>query len=135
MNTLVEFLFPAPAERRAVSIVKWWEARRLHYNVIVGTSGMVSLGFMTLVSLMPPDSRVGAVPLIGVVVFGVMANVCYTFGPLLELAIAGMWGRRALPTGPTLFRMGLTFSVGLTMLPSLLFMFDWGFRIVRAVFT
>ena len=40
--------------------------------------------------------------------------------PATELLIGMIWGRRVLPTGPALFRMGLTFSVGLALFPSLL---------------
>ena len=71
------------------------------------------------------------VKLVAVLAFGVMANVCYFLGPVAEIAFFRIWGRRALPTGPTLFRMGLTFSVGLALLPTLITVFDYGFRLLR----
>ena len=43
MNTLVEFLFPAPARRTTPAIITWWERRRLAFNAWVGAAGMVSL--------------------------------------------------------------------------------------------
>jgi hypothetical protein len=54
------------------------------------------------------------------VVFGVMANLCYLLGPATEIVIQALWGRQVLPTGPALFRIGLTFSVGLALFPALL---------------
>jgi hypothetical protein len=59
------------------------------------------------------------VPWQPVVAFGVLANLCYLLGPTVEIALHRIWGRTLLPVGPALFRMGLTFSVGLALLPSL----------------
>ncbi len=39
MTELTEFLFPAPARRSVSGIVRWWESRRLAYNVLVGGAG------------------------------------------------------------------------------------------------
>jgi hypothetical protein len=55
-----------------------------------------------------------------VVAFGVLANVCYSLGPLVELTLHKLWGRAVLPVGPSLFRMGLTVSVRLALLPILI---------------
>jgi hypothetical protein len=116
MSALTEFLFPAPARRTVGSILGWWEQRRLVYNVAVGCAGLVSLGAAyvqaTLLGFQPP-------PLLAAVAFGVAANLCYFFGPAVEIAIDKLFGRSVLPTGPALYRMGLTFSVGLALLPTL----------------
>ena len=69
-----------------------------------------------------------------ILVFGVMANVCYLLGPTAELLIEKLWGPKVLPTGPTLFRMGLTFSVGLALFPALLTTIGWVLRIVFSIF-
>jgi hypothetical protein len=68
-----------------------------------------------------------------IVVFGVAANVCYLLGPLAELALEALWGRKALPAGPTLYRIGLTFSVGLALFPTLLVALLWLARVVLLV--
>jgi len=120
MTSLTEFLFPAPARRTAGAIVGWWESRRLAYNVWVGSAGLVSLGVNFAMRLLFGDPIHPTQALIPVTVFAVMANLCYLFGPATEILIQKVWGHRLLPTGPTLFRMGLTFSVGLALLPSLL---------------
>jgi hypothetical protein len=119
MTDLATFLFPAPAPRTTVGIFRWWEARRLPYNLIVGSAGVVTLGVAGLASLIIPGMN-GFPPWQPVVVFGVLANVCYLLGPAIEIALHKLWGRTLLPVGPALYRMGLTFSVGLALLPSLI---------------
>jgi hypothetical protein len=134
MSALVEFLFPAPDQRRtARSLLSWWESRRLKYNLIVGSFGLFSLGFMYIVWSLPPEAH--PMPFIWrpILAFGVMANVCYSAGWLAELTLEKLWGRKALPAGPTLFRQGLSFSVGLTLLPSLVSLFVWGGRIIHSL--
>lgn len=132
MTALTEFLFPAPAQRRAGAILSWWERRRLHYNLIVGGTGLFSLAVVRILTWLPPRPH-EAIPLEVVVVFGVMANVCYTLGPAVEIFLNKVWGQKALPAGPTLFRMGLTFSVGLALLPTLIAAFDFAWRVLRTI--
>jgi len=134
MNAIAEFLFPTPAPRRVGGIVRWWESRRLHYNAIVGTSGLVSLGVVKILSSLPPDPHSLPVFWAPVLAFGLLANACYFLGPAVEIGVEKMTGGKILPTGPVLYRMGLTFSVGLTLLPTLLFGMDWAFRIFRWLF-
>lgn len=133
-NALTEFLFPTPAKRNVKSIVWWWESRRLHYNVIVGGTGLISLGAFKLLTSIPPDAH--SIPLIWgpVLGFGLLANACYLLGPTVEIAIEKLFKGKVLPTGPVLFRMGLTFSVGLTLLPTLVAGVDWIVRIVSSIF-
>lgn len=135
MNALTEFLFPAPAERSAKSIIGWWEKRRLAYNVWVGGAGLLSLGIVSVVSALPPMAHpLPFFPVVGAVVFGVMANLCYLLGPTAEILVEKLSKGSILPTGPVLYRMGLTFSVGLALFPALLMVIEWVVRIVMSVF-
>lgn len=136
MHALTEFLFPAPAKRKASAIFGWWEKRRLPYNLMVGGSGLLSIAIGNVLALLPPGSELFAMipPWQPIVVFGVLANVFYLLGPLVEITIDKIWGREILPTGPVLYRMGLTFSLGLTMIPVLMSLVFWVARIVMAVF-
>lgn len=134
MSALTEFLYPPPAKRKAGSILRWWENRRLAYNVVVGSTGLLSVAFIYVVNLLPPNGFVTPFFWPAIVVFGVMANVCYFFGPAAEVLIEKLWGPRVLPTGPALFRIGLTFSVGLALFPALITTFVWVFRIVASIF-
>ena len=129
MSMLGEVLFPNAAYRRsALSILGWWEARRGLFNLAVGGAGLITLLVVRLVSLIPPgvpfmfDWRV-------ILAYGLLANVCYTFGWAAETAAQRLWGDRVSPIGPALFRQGLAFSIGLTLLPTLLVSLTW---VVRA---
>jgi hypothetical protein len=119
MTSLTEFLFPAPAPRRTGAIIGWWERRRLAYNAWVGSAGLVSLTVNFATRLLFGDPIHPLQALVPIAIFGVMANVCYLMGPATEVLLNKLWGSRVLPTGPTLFRMGLTFSVGLALFPAL----------------
>ena len=134
MSALTEFLFPAPARRTATSIIGWWEKRRFAYNIAVGSAGLVSLATVYVVSALPPMGFVIPFMWQPVVAFAVMANVCYLAGPAAELLIQKIWGSSVMPTGPVLFRMGLTFSVGLALFPAMLTVIGWVFRIVFSIF-
>ena len=133
MSALTEFLFPAPARRSSRAIIGWWEGRRLGYNLAVGTAGLISLGVMYVVSALPPDAFVIPFPWAPILIFGGLANLCYLLGPTAELVVEKLWSPRVLPTGPALFRIGLTFSVGLALFPALLVVIAWVFRIVAAI--
>lgn len=130
-SRLTDFLFPGPAERRVSSIFRWWESRRLPYNVIVGASGGVALAAMALISALPPNPIPFGVPLAAVVVYGALAKLCYSLGSVVEIACHKLWGSRLPPVGPTLFRAGLTLSVGLTLVvPVILAVIVWVLRVV-----
>ena len=134
MKAVTEFLFPAPAKRTVGSIIGWWEKRRLPYNLMVGTAGVFSLAWTTLLVALPPIGATPFFPWQGVVAFGLLANACYLLGPATEILIEKMWGREVLPTGPVLYRMGLTFSVGLALLPTLIVTILWVAQVVFAIF-
>ena len=52
-----------------------------------------------------------------ILLYGVAANACYTFGFALEALLQRIRGDDVAPVGPTLWRHGLVFSVGLTLFP------------------
>ena len=90
MSALTRVLFPAPAEVRSTAgIFRWWESRRLTFNVAVGATGLVTLAAIKFIALLPPISE--SVPLSviwpGIVAYGVFANLFYSFGFLAEAAM------------------------------------------------
>jgi len=137
MTQLTEFLFPVPAERRAGAIISWWERRRPAYNLWVGTAGAFTVASGYLLSVLPPGG-LGAPPLgfiwRPILIFGLLANVFYTAGPLVEILAHKLFGRQLLPVGPALYRIGLTFSVGLALFPLMIMMISWVISAVTKVF-
>jgi hypothetical protein len=118
MSALTRLLFPAPAEvRNTGSILRWWESRRLTFNVVVGGTGLVTLVVIKLLALLPPFSMSLPIFWPGVVAYGVLANLFYSLGFMTEATMQRAWRDQTPRVGPPLFRQGLIFSVGLTLLP------------------
>lgn len=104
----------------------WWEARRLPYNAIVGVIGLVSGASMLTVAYV--CARSGGAPIglpdppllavVGVLAYGIGANVCYTGGWVTELLIARFWGVQTERFGPIAFTLGTVFSAIVTLAPA-----------------
>jgi hypothetical protein len=117
MPALARLLFPVPDVRRSpATLLAWWESRRPAYNLIVGGTGLVTLATLQVLSWLPPHLSFDA-PLGVIILYGVAANACYTFGFAFEALLQRLWGDDVAPVGPTLWRHGLVFSVGLTLFP------------------
>lgn len=125
MSALASYLFPVPSRHRSVAAVwLWWEERRPFYNLVVGATGLVTIAVVsTIVSI--PGGIPGPPPVFQYLavggVYGIVANGCYCLGPLAESAMNWLWEDDAPRAGPAIFRQGLGFSVGLTLLPILIF--------------
>lgn len=134
MSALVRLLYPTPpATRSPGAVFAWWERRRLSFNLAVGASGLVTVGLFSLFAALPPNGSWLMVPAMAIVAYGVMANICYSAGSVVEMLFTAWWGDDAPSLGPVLFRQGLIFSVGLTLLPNVLAVIGWGFRILRGL--
>ncbi len=135
-SPLVRFLYPAPARRRtAGGIFKWWESRRLAYNVVVGAGGALTMSIATVFGQIVGEPMAVSQLLTPVIPIAIMANICYTLGPVTEWFLHRLWGRDVQPVGPHLFRAGLILSAGATfLLPTLLMGFALVLWLVRGIF-
>ena len=124
---------PADYRRTAMSTIGWWERRRGTFNVVVGLTGTFTLLVAELLAVLPPTPAKFFLPLPIILVYGLAANVCYTFGWMIELGLQSVMKRRAPAIGPALYRQGLAFAVGLTLLPIPLAVLEWTFRLVRVL--
>jgi hypothetical protein len=110
-------------------LIAWWEIRRIAYNLVVGVSGLVTCGTLIAIALLrspTPISKHSDVgnPFVGVIViiiYAVMANVCYTAGWITELIVTKIWGAQRGRYGEIVFSLGFAFSVALTLLPLVVF--------------
>ena len=102
-------------------VIRWWELRRLAYNAVLLVVGLATItGYEWLMTKLIPLGEDAIEPMglvLLVVLYGAMANLCYTLGWVVEL-----WGRKADPVaarerGERMFRVGLLFSSVLTSLP------------------
>lgn len=115
-NALLSALLSIPEEPRgAMSIIAWWESRRLVFNLIVGLCGLPTLALIYLTGL----AHLGII-ISGTIEYGLLANICYTAGWLCELVARSWWKERAKHLGPMLFSLGLAFSVLLTLAAGLI---------------
>jgi hypothetical protein len=109
-------------------VVGWWESRRIAYNLLVGSVGIVSClvaGVVATASYYLFDSEFGMPdpPLFAVIVvvlYAVMANVCYTGGWLGELLVRAAWPKQANRFATVTMSSGVLFSVLLTAAPGIL---------------
>jgi hypothetical protein len=112
--TAIQKFFFTPLYRAHTTsdVVMWWESRRALYNAAVGAAGTLSLIALALAQHMPAELM-----LYGTLLYGFMANVGYTLGPIADVVLRRALGERADVIGPVLFRYGFIFSIGLTLLP------------------
>ena len=120
MTALTRFFFRNEVTcRTPTEVIGWWESRRGTFNLVVGGTGLVTLAAVHLISRIPPSGM--AIPwqptLFIPLAYGVLANIAYTGGWAAELWIRKRLGREMEPVGPTLFRYGFAFSIGLTLFP------------------
>jgi len=133
-SPLADFLYPEPARRSVGGIFGWWEKRRFAYNAFIAAGGAVSLSGLGLLALLHGESVSPRSAMGPVAVVLLAANACYTLGPVVESLVHKLWGREVLPVGPLLFRAGLTFSVGLTLvLPVILLGFQLVIWVLQAM--
>jgi len=120
VTSLTRFFFRAPySAPRSREIWQWWESRRPVYNFAVIAAGITALISVYLAELLIGGSTKG-VPWVGIVIYGILANLFYTLGPITDAFVMRRWGRDYSEVGPTLFRYGFVFAVGLTLLPVVL---------------
>lgn len=113
--------------RTAFDVVGWWESRRFFYNIVVGCTGMAScllIAIWVLVSETTVGEPIGLpdgplLGIFGVIMYGILANICYTAGWLSELIVRSVsTSERSAAYALKTFRLGVQFSVLLTVLPA-----------------
>ena len=111
----------APQTRR--DLVKWWEARRLRFNLWVGSVGVATWLLVLIVGSLAVkpgvDFEEPIMMIIGPIICGVIANVCFSLGWIVNTAVYRGRPRAAL------YKAGLIFSVILTALPGIWAIAAW----------
>jgi hypothetical protein len=124
--TLQKLLFEPTLVRSPLRVVQWWESRRLTYNAIVGITGIGMLVYVNVLELIMGNGWIfvpwggpgSAARALAIVAYAAGANVCYTFGWVVENLVERWLERPVYGLGPALFRHGLVFSIGLTLIPA-----------------
>lgn len=125
LSDIISWLFFVPENRRTFgNIVRWWEKRRIPFNLIVGSVGLCSLVLFYVFikasgKLNPGEDPVEPLPLIAA---PILMNVCYTAGWIVEAVLNPKRSAARKPLAPTLFKYGLIFSLTVVLLPAVF----WG---------
>ncbi|MFN0201627.1 MAG: hypothetical protein ACKVTZ_08910 [Bacteroidia bacterium] len=118
-RSVLEDLVLIEKDASIVEIVKWWEGKRIIYNVI-----MLFVGILVLLAVNHKRFIFFALPFIPI--YGIAANVCYCLGWGLEV-LRIVYIKEAKPDrsiSRLLFLLGLGFSILVTLLP---FLAPWFF--------
>jgi hypothetical protein len=109
----------------SLQIILWWEARRLFFNIVVGTAGLITVFTIFFSAMIAeklvnepigwPDPPIFAI--IGIILYAIVANVCYTGGWLAESISHEVWGDKTGSFAEISFTLGIIFSFLLTLLP------------------
>jgi hypothetical protein len=129
LTTVEKYFFtPIYHPRSSWSVIRWWESRRPFFNTVIGAAGLLTLGISSALATLPPHPQPFALPWGAVLVYGLMANLCYSAGAPIDLMLRRRLGDRAPAVGQALFRYGFVFSLGLTLLPIVLVAVGWVMR-------
>ena len=113
--------------KTAMKIILWWEKRRLVFNGGVGLAGLVSVILIYgSLALPPADTRpLNGVEPITVIVFGILANLLFLGGWIIEIGILKLFGNRIKWFGPIVFGFGFFGSMVLAILPGFIYLLFW----------
>ena len=110
-------------------VILWWEIRRIPYNVALLTVGLVSIAAIETIGGRLVHAGEDFVEpiflLMGVILYAVLANACYSLGWITELVWKPGETAETAAIRSKLFRIGFIFSLALTGLPALLMLLLW----------
>lgn len=107
-------------------VIGWWEVRRIPYNLLVGSAGILSSSVFVLIGLIDYFFFHGEFPaptgltILAVIFYAIIANVCFTGSWLSELVVRKAWPAEADRFATLSFSLGLAFSLLLTLIPGVL---------------
>ena len=116
-------------QRDSGQVIEWWEERRFFYNKVVPAIGTLTAIFMILCGVISEPIVGEAIGLpdplmlapLGILAYGILANICYTGGWISELLLLRFGpGLDTAKFGLRAFRVGVKFSIALTLFPALL---------------
>jgi hypothetical protein len=118
-----DWVFNGPSGTEREDVSRWWEERRFRYNLVLCIFGLIScvlVWFAGSAAVKPGEDFVEPLAMIvGPPIYLILANLCYSLGPLLDdVAYRGSPRK-------TFFKNGLILSAGLTALPGLWAVCAW----------
>jgi len=127
------WLFSNPKDQDSPKgVIVWWEARRLPFNLIIGTYGILCLvvfvaAITTSGHLQPGEDAVDPLALVAA---PIVINVLYTLGWMVELTARSLEPGLSPRFGPRLLKLGFGLGLFLSTMPAALWsayrLLQWG---------
>jgi hypothetical protein len=116
-------------------VVLWWEARRIPYNVLVGTWAVICFAIFLIAlqgsgGLKPGEDAEEPLALLAA---PFLINACYTLGWLVELPARAMSPAMKERIGPGLMKLGVAFSLFCVTVPAAIWVVMWVLKLAHLV--
>jgi hypothetical protein len=121
IRRFISWLFTVPSEEVNIgSVIRWWEIRRIPYNIVIGCVGIISLMlffyFIDRSHVLKPGED--AEEPLAIIAAPFIMNLCYTFGWIVECGLRLTHLSKNRKAGLLMFKAGCGFSVFVALLPS-----------------
>jgi hypothetical protein len=122
MNWIKNILKQDVEPENSKQIIRWWEAKRWYYNLIMFVTGMLCVIVALLITGKGLNLKDMRSLMLFIIFYGVAANVLYSAGWVIEiLARKNLKDTGIKKIGPLFFITGTTISVLLTLAFLILF--------------
>ncbi|MDD5222987.1 MAG: hypothetical protein PHE84_03280 [bacterium] len=128
IKKILNWFFATPQESRSWwQIIVWWEFRRIPYNIFVALFGSIGLSlyilFLTLAKELKPGEDF--IEPMALFITPFLINIAYSAGWIGELVLRIFWKQKSNLIGPSLLKLGVSFSIVAIFLPALLWFVIW----------
>jgi hypothetical protein len=124
--TINWFFEPQQLPVRWWRIIRWWELRRIPFNLFIGIYGIICLAIffwgISGCNILKPGED--AIEPLALMASPFIANICYTLGWLVELPVRFVYPSLSPNFGPRLLKLGVGFSIIIISFPAVY----WGGR-------
>jgi hypothetical protein len=116
MNWIKNILKQDAEPENTKQIIKWWEAKRWYYNLIMAVTGLLCVIIVLLVTKADLSHKEMYSGMFFIIFYGVSANVLYSSGWVIEILVRkNLKDTGIKKIGPLFFITGTTVSVLLNL--------------------
>ncbi|MDD2890693.1 MAG: hypothetical protein PHE49_08660 [bacterium] len=116
MNWIKNILKQDVEPENTKQIIRWWEAKRLYYNLIMTVTGLLCVIIVLLVTGADLNRKEALSAMFFIIFYGISANVLYSSGWVIEILVRkNLKDTGIKKIGPLFFITGTTISVLLTL--------------------
>lgn len=121
IRRFISWIFTVPSDDVTIgSVIRWWEIRRIPYNIVIGSVGIISLMlffyFIDRSHVLKPGED--AEEPLALIAAPFIMNICYTLGWITECGLRVAHLSKTRKAGLLMFKAGCGFSVFVALFPS-----------------